>query len=443
MVMSEPLPNSAPNLTPNSISKLTLKLTSKSTLASQSIAEPSQSPYTSEIKLLLSCARTCLDPATIAAIQDLLDAPLDWAFVLETAIVHGVAGLLYQNLQRVGLTQVPEVIVQSLRLQVQQSTLRSMLLTQELLRLQPLFAAAAIPMLPFKGPLLSTALYQNLGLRQTSDLDLLVPPEYFQAAIQLLQRSGYQSKREWTFLNPRRETAYIDAWHEYSLTNGCICIDLHQALTPSYFLSREPSFDQLWQNRQMMPLTGQSVWSFGQEDLLIYLTVHGSKECWRALKWICDIAEFVRTYPDTNWSQVIVKAQDLGSERMLLIGFWLAHQLLGLAVPTEIQQRLAADERCLEIANQLARNLFTPDRQLSNKFSFKKTWLHFRMMQTGRDRLNCLSYLREPIRQAFSVLFPNDRDQAFFFLPPQLYFLYYLLRPFRLMMTRLTLIKQL
>ncbi len=389
-----------------------------------------------EINLLLYCARTHLDPRVEAAIQDLLQRPLDWPFLIETAICHGVAGLLYQNLQKVGSTRVPDAVLKQLLLYFQQTTLESMKLTKALLQVQSLFAEQAIPVIPFKGTLLSTVLYRNLGVRKTSDLDLLVPPQYFQQAIDLLMRSGYTAKRDWTFLDPNREAAYINAWHEYSLINGAINIDLHQALTPDYFLSKEPSFEQLWQNRQPTPLADQPVWSFGSEDLLIYLTIHGSKECWRALKWICDIAEFVQTYPETNWSRVITKAQALGSERMLLIGFRLAQMLLSLTVPPEIQHRIAADSVSIAISNELALNLFSPDSQLSNDFSLRKTGLHFRMMQTMGDRLNCLNYLKEPIRRTLTIFFPNNRDGDFLSLPLRFHFLYYLLRPFRLILTR-------
>ncbi|MCU0525744.1 MAG: nucleotidyltransferase family protein [Elainella sp. Prado103] len=397
-----------------------------------------ESQSTPEFNLLLHCTNHHLDPGAETEIKNLLTTALDWKLLLELALRHGVVGLFYQTLQKVGFEAVPLEISRSLLVNVQRSTLHSMILMQELLRLQPLFAAQAIPVIPFKGPLLSTELYQNLGLRKTSDLDLLVPPEYFQQAIELLTRSGYAAVRDWSFLNPGREAAYIRAWHEYSLTNGSICIDLHQTLTPNYFLSQEPSFDQLWRNRQQVLLSGQPIWSFGNEDLLIYLTVHGSKECWRVLKWICDIAQFVQTYPETDWSRVVLKSQTLGSERMLLLGFRLAQLLLRLTVPPEIQQRIMSDPECNALARELALNLLSPDPRISNKFSLKKTLFYFRMMTTTRDRLNCLNCLWKPIHRNLIILFPNNRDESFWNLPSQLHFLYYLLRPFRLMITRLS-----
>ncbi|MCC5639670.1 nucleotidyltransferase family protein [Nostoc sp. CHAB 5844] len=71
---------------------------------------------------------------------------------------------------------------------------------------------------------------------------------------------------------------------------------LHWRITPRFFPFELPVAD-LWQRRQWLSLLNVPVPTLAPEDLLLSLCVHGAKECWGKLKWICDVAELIRTNP--------------------------------------------------------------------------------------------------------------------------------------------------
>lgn len=58
-------------------------------------------------------------------------------------------------------------------------------------RVLPAFAAAGLPVVAFKGPLIQQAAYGGLFIRPSSDIDLLVHPRDFDRAAALLDREGY------------------------------------------------------------------------------------------------------------------------------------------------------------------------------------------------------------------------------------------------------------
>lgn len=58
-------------------------------------------------------------------------------------------------------------------------------------RLLPAFAAAGLPVVAFKGPLIQQAAYGGLFIRPSSDIDLLVHPHDFDRAAALLDAEGY------------------------------------------------------------------------------------------------------------------------------------------------------------------------------------------------------------------------------------------------------------
>lgn len=66
-------------------------------------------------------------------------------------------------------------------------------------------AGAGIAALPLKGPLWGDAAYGDVGLRETSDVDLLVPGDRLDAAVRALMEAGYAAPPE-----PAREAGLPD-----------------------------------------------------------------------------------------------------------------------------------------------------------------------------------------------------------------------------------------
>src|SRR5438128_6595765 len=112
-------------------------------------------------------------------------------------------------------------------------------------------------------------------------------------------------------------------------------VEIHWAFTPRY-LPIPLDLERLWERLESVSLVNTSVRVFPPEDLLLILCIHGSKDLWRRLQWICDIAELIHTYPKLNWERVVAQAKALGSERMLLLGLSLASELLGTPLPEEV-----------------------------------------------------------------------------------------------------------
>src|SRR5262245_53771782 len=110
-----------------------------------------------EAELLLSCARTCMDTEVAARVRTLLREERDWAYLRQTAFRHGVLSLRYWNLNTTCPDDVPEDAVELLRGYFHANDLHNQVLTKELLTLLTRFDVHGIPAVPFKGPVLATA----------------------------------------------------------------------------------------------------------------------------------------------------------------------------------------------------------------------------------------------------------------------------------------------
>lgn len=374
-----------------------------------------------EAEILLCCARTRLDPATTRRLQALLRAGPDWALLLRLAELHGLRSLLYWNLSRTCPGEVPEAVRDQLARDFAAGEALNRSLATELLHLLDLLARYEIPALPYKGPVLAERLYGNLALRQFSDLDLLVHPQEWMRARDLLLAQGY---RPGIPMSREAEAAHLRVHRQYRClsADGRVRVELHWGLSPLYF-PFPYDFDQLSSACRPVPFSGRMVPDLPPEELLVILCLHATKHCWGRLNWICDIAALIGAYPELDWQRLVERAGALGGLRMLCLGLLLARDLLGATVPQEVWPRLRTGSRLVMLAGQVCRRLFREGEGAS--FRLQMT-TYLRVRERFRDRYPFYRYLLSV------TLTPTHDERALLPLPAALSFLYYLVRPIRL-----------
>jgi hypothetical protein len=135
------------------------------------------------------------------------------------------------------------------------------------------------------------------------------------------------------------------------------------------------------------------------EDLLLLLCVHRAKHYWSKLGWICDVAELLRAHPRLNWPAVLLQAKQSGARRMLFLGLFLAHELLGAKLPEEAGKEIESDIVVPRLADKVQARLFADhQRDIS---AVNDALFYLRLRERLRERLACalyLTYVRLPGR---------------------------------------------
>jgi len=324
-------------------------------------------PTRPEKELLLCCSRTSLDTDGRKRLAALLEKELDWDYTIKTARQHKVMPLLYWNLNQTCPEAVPPATLSRLRAMFETNASANLALTSELFNLLKLFEERGIPVIPYKGPVLAASVYGNLTLRQFGDLDILVRPQDVIGAEDALIAQGYRS------------TADLGWEHEFRSPDGRVAVDLHQILTSWDFWV---AFDMkgLWQRLQPIPMFGQNILSFSPEDLLLILCVYIARDCWDGqirLLEIADLAELLRTHPEIDWERTVKEAKKTGTQRILLLGLFLACELLGAKLPEIILQRITAEQLIIPLATQVGEWLFPETENFSKSREKKLLNFHF------------------------------------------------------------------
>jgi hypothetical protein len=142
---------------------------------------------------------------------------------------------------------------------------------------------------------------------------------------------------------------------------------------------------------------------------------------------VCDVAELVRRLGALNWTEALRQAKKRGGRRTLLFGMGLAGRLLKSALPHEVVTALERESRLCRIIEHRSEKLF----QVAGAPAFVQMPSQ-ELQQVLRERLRdkISIYYSDHVRGA---IIPCELDERLVRLPGRLSFLYYLVRPIRLL----------
>ena len=334
-------------------------------------------PLGSEAELLVWCARTGITQALSARIRQKLQEPLDWANLLKMAEYHGVEPLLYASLSRVSPDLVPAEALIRLRQKVQVGGLLNRSLAQELIKLCDEFVARGLPVIPIKGATLATVAYGDLGLRDFTDLDLLVPESSVGKAQAVLATLGYERRD----VVDEQSDEHDDGPHQVFVKRRTLCrVDLQWVMAHQYFSFRLDR-PEIWARRVSVAFENRTVPGLAPEDLLVVLCVHGSKHAWEHLKWVCDVAELLRSHPNLDWTSIMSCSSAWGCQRLVMMGLSIAHRLLDAPLPDGVLARLESEVEIEVLSHRMPATLLEngqegvwEEQSAALYFSLKDSW---------------------------------------------------------------------
>ena len=355
------------------------------------------SSKSTEEKLILGCARTGIEPLIAERIKDLVGMVLDWDHVQEISTTNGVGPLLYRSLKTLGPDAAPPHIMERLQRHYYQNVAHNLALDDQLGTLLRGFQAAEIPAIPYKGPALAASVYGNIGLRVFGDLDILIQKKGVRRAADLMISLGYSPDFQFT---PDQLEAYVHDFNELPFTKpNKAPVELQWEIVPGHLIFPVAPLD-LWKDQEETDESGNRI--IPPEKLLIVLCVHGAKDSWGRLAWVCDVAELLRKSGNLDWGGLLSLAQKTGGLRMLYLGLYLAHALLDAPLPVEVLGRISKDRTVAETSQIIRERIFR--RSDGNEGVLETCIFYIKMRERCRDKVRFLF-------RTFSRPVPGQWDQ--------------------------------
>ena len=356
---------------------------------------------------------------------------IDWAGFISLALKHRILPLVHQNLFEISdrLPSKGECLINNHAKQNQNKVLG---LAFEIFRLLDILAQNNILAIPYKGPLLSLIAYANLAARSFDDLDLLVNDEDYFKVRTILQQHGYSTPPN-IALSDEDEDRLRYYFGEYPMVrekNG-ICLDIHRRPLGNGDLTLFGDLPQLWNRLITITIAGKDIQTFSHSDLIIYLCMNGFKDGWEILRGVCDVAGILQRQAEhLEWDYILSETRHLKIDRILGFGLLLAHQLLEAPIPEDVLAHIKRDRSTTWLADRICRKFMHEFETLKSRNPIEALILKWVGLKYSSARRKYVFGSIERVLK-FSLAI-NYRDTDVIHLPKSLHFLYYLIRPLRI-----------
>lgn len=351
---------------------------------------------------------------------------IDWNYWLDLVKYHGVAPLIYYHFKRHISVLIPQSILNNLELYYRQNTARNLALSYELIKIVKILRDNQIPVLPYKGTVLAEYIYQNISLRCSCDIDIIVPKSDLHKVKNILVNANYQLVcviNNNLKLNPplQWQSEYLMATADHK-----ILIDVHQKITNSSFFY-PLSMSYIWDDLTEITFFNEKLSYFDPNKLFFILATHGNKHCWEFLSWLCDLVSLItHKREELDFDKILLIAEKNSQLRMILLTLSLCQKLFLLDIPSHIQDKINQDKEINNLMHQSIKNMFSAERKPFEDAVFTKFKFYLQLQNTYQGKL------RQILSMMDFLISPNLRDWDFLPLPQNLYLFYYLIRPFRL-----------
>lgn len=366
----------------------------------------------SEQQLLALCRCNLEDPETPA-----LPDRVDWNALVASARRRGLSSLLYLALYKRFATLCPSWVMQALQTSYRSNSAFTLRVLLEGARLSERMARRGVEATFIKGAVFGRTIWRDLNVRQSCDLDLLVPADKLSTANEVLVETGYvaapvSATEAW--VNARSGHAVV-----YQAANNPVAIDLHWRFSGGLLSGISERLMRRLATTHLSLQEGDFR-TPSREDSVHLLALHETKNFWS--RWIAlyDLARIVELNRDEQWWRtVLTQAFDLGTHRMLLLGLYLVAETLAVRLPPYLQTRVD-DDACLVELAQLVAKIWQSGLPPSR-------WQEARFLLQAHERT------QHRARALFSyALEPGEAEARLITLPVGSRGLYYLVRAFRL-----------
>lgn len=247
--------------------------------------------------------------------------------IVEAATWHGLEALTEHRLRERGLLgALPPAARARLADAAAVAALRAASRRRQLRELLLALAAHDVPAIVLKGAFLAEQAYAAPAHRGMSDVDLLVPCDALERAIEAAVMLGYRSA----------PTSFVSDRHAPPLERrGRLPVEFHHTIEPCVAPLRLPLAD-VWARARPTVVAGAPALGLAPEDLLLHLAAHmcRSHVLGASLVSVHDVHACVVQYGDVlDWDALMSRARIAGLRRFAFAALAIAARALGAPVP--------------------------------------------------------------------------------------------------------------
>ncbi len=329
-----------------------------SSFAEKTVPDERQAKVENEIVtnmhiLLLAVLNPIPQTATARKLRQLSNA--DWPTLVEIATQQRVQTLFLAQLRALEMeTAVPPHLLIKMQQQYQQVILQNLAIYRELRLINEKMQAANIPMIVLKGTYLATAVYPHIGQRAVGDLDILLPEDKIEQAVDLMHDLDWREIQPFALEAIQKNLHHLPPFAKQGMY---FPVEIHwNIVRPRDDLNI--SADELWVKPALTSLAGPEILAFPPYLQLLHLALHAAYNHHFAfdLRSLCDIAQIINQQVGSiDWDLFADKAIAWRWQRGIYLTLKLVQAFWDTAVPPHILAQLKPEQMAdhlIEMARQ-------------------------------------------------------------------------------------------
>ena len=284
----------------------------------------------SEHQILLAASDISPGAGQWGKLRELMSREFDAQRLIELAIREGLVGLLYKSLLKSGsLESLDPARGQKLQSLYYLNVRNNLKLLHDFKEILQKLDQNDIRVVPLQGIVLLQQVYQDIGLRPLTDIDLWVLPGERQKLAQTLLGLNYE----------------IDPAYPNTFRKGSTIVDVNTHIlwaerirTRRLLLDRDQK--DIYDNCRFIDFEGIRTLSLNRHDQVLYLSLHVLKHYADRLIWLVDIRGLIADWTPSDWEMLMKRARVLGQEKAVACILFLLTDLFDNPLPPEAQAAL-------------------------------------------------------------------------------------------------------
>ena len=392
--------------------------------------------YNSSIALIVLCCRIHFKSSNLDDLKAFISVNnIDWPEFYTNCRKQKVRPIVYRILLKI---ELPETIKKSLTQDLNRLTLQSFEQAKETERIIFLCKENGINLIPYKGTAFSKQFFGNINMRESSDIDLIITPDDLPKAIETLGKDGY---------SPYQKEYYQWVGHQNFIQfHKDFSFDKHEGSTRIHHVELHFNIigktTYLPDHRNTFATQQTTNYQLFQKEVDCLLPVehfravalhHMLMDTMGYMKTVVDLAQmWLKIEEQQNKNELSISEihllQMVGDNYNLPLIHHTLRELLG--VETLSKTKVDTNNKIINrVLSGSYRKVRKNDSPLLDTISFTYTHLKYSSCFYLK-RYDRLKYI---LKSILSFTKPQPEDCTSIKLPKHLYFLYYIIRPFRLL----------
>jgi hypothetical protein len=344
---------------------------------------------------ILACAAE-LDPgpAQQQRLRRIMSDDVDVDHLIDLALKEGLAGLLYKNLKKAGILEnLGEQQRERLKSLYYTTVRFNLKLIHDLKEVLELLNERKIQVVLLQGIALLPQIYEDIGLRPLTDIDLWVLDRGYPELVSVLMSEGYQ--RDPLYPNTFRRGLTIFDINTHPLGADRI-------RTRTLLISK--SVEQIFHETRVTHFEGQEARCLNRYDQVLFLGLHALKHSVTRLIWLVDIKGLVANWKESDWEAVVDRAQDLGQENGVGYICFLLSNIFDFHLPLEAHRLLTGEQFSFLDKKLLTQRI---------KGDYLPIWAPFILLSSGKTLAKRVSFFMEnvfPRPEILRQVFPGSAN---------------------------------